>query len=78
MGEWLQPGPTGKLGTKIGLEVGSTLRQRDNLLFSLVNQLLAAGCPLLLPCPRMEGHYLPDKVPSIWPNAILTAARGQV
>ena len=43
MGKWFQPSPTGKPGTKIVPEVGSTLRQRADLLFSLVSQSLAAG-----------------------------------
>lgn len=78
VGEWLQPGPARKPGTKITPEVGSTLRQRADLLPSLVSQSLAAGCPFPLPCPGKDGHYLPDKVPSIWSNTIRIAAWGQV
>lgn len=74
VGKWLQSGPTGKTGTKIAPEVSSALRQRVDLLFFLVSQSLAAGCPFLLPCPGMEGHYLPNKyLFSIWPNVIFTA-----
>lgn len=55
VGNWLQSGPTGKSGTKIVPEVSSALRQRADLLFSLVSQSLAAGCPFLLPCLEWRG-----------------------